>query len=751
MMKITSFIAPSKKGGWMRIGWRHHNRPLLLPRSLRYSVTTFERVGKVPSSTAAAAAHHQRSFSSSTIHTQRSNPSPSSPPLDETTGLLKFETLHELNRNAIEAFRDNPLFGTFAVEEEKKKRSFSSVLREGSEGEKGSTRGEFQWMTYGEFGENVRRCRRVLKDMGITPHSKVGVISNNRHEWATIAAAAYSLNATLVPMYEAQRPSDWKHILIDSGCRALFCATEDCYVQVLKEVLPDVSGATGLGVDGVLCLDGRMGEPHSFATAMRRAEVEGVNVDIDDIVAPTPDDLANLIYTSGTTGKPKGVELIHSNQTSNVHAGKAMSGTDQPFVLPTDRSLAFLPWAHSYGQTCELWCLLSSGSSMGVCRGAPQYVLEDLSLVEPTLLFAVPALYKRVHDGVLAAMQSASPLKRHLLRSALRSGRANTAAADADTALGSFANLKHSILDAAVLSKIRARFGGRLRAGFVAGAACPKEIVDFMDSVGIPICEGYGLTETSPVIAMNVLQRRKAGSVGMPLSGVEVMVLDPEGNELGPNEEGEICCSGPNVMRGYHNNPEATEEVITLAPDGKTRIFHTGDLGKIDATGYISVTGRIKELYKLENGKYVCPTPIEEAISMSRFISQVVVCGANRPYNVALVVPDWEAVRSELKLSSANDDDDMNMTEENLANDVRVAGLINEEIRVHCYGIKKFEVPRLHALVAPFTAANNQITPKMSIRRHVVMKTYEDVIADLYGDGVIGGRGNYHTEEGRAA
>ena len=414
---------------------------------------------------------------------------------------------------------------------------------------------------------------------------------------------------------------------------------------------------------------------------------------------------------------------------------------------------------------------------MGICRGVSN-ILEDLKLVEPTLLFAVPALYKKVHDGVINGMNIASPIKQSLMRSALRLGKADAeyrngrAAAvqlqqqqqrsssntnhSVDNALpveGSSMNnssismpssttpqqqsspppsslgfidkIMYSFLDTIVLSKIRALFGGKLRAGFVAGAACPSEIIHFMDAIGVPICEGYGLTETSPVIALNNLSRHKVGSVGQVITGVTVYIVNPATGQpvVEIDEEGEICCSGPNVMKGYHNNTMATNEVITLAPDGKSRMFHTGDLGKVDKDGYVYVTGRLKELYKLENGKYVCPTPIEQAIGMSRFISQVVVCGANRPYNVALIVPDWIAIRSELGLS---------MSEEELVNDDKVKGLISAEIKLNCYGIKKFEIPAAFAFVAPFTAANSMVTPKMSIRRHVVMKTYEELISDLY-------------------
>mmetsp|Transcript_20993 Transcript_20993/g.43921 ORF Transcript_20993/g.43921 Transcript_20993/m.43921 type:complete len:607 (-) Transcript_20993:212-2032(-) len=575
----------------------------------------------------------------------------------------------------------------------------------------------------------------LILNLGVSPFSKVGIISNNRHEWATIAAATYSLSATLVPMYEAQLPNDWKHILNDSECCTLFCATEDIYIRVIKEVLPSAPL-----VKEVVCLDTPVEEPHSFHGLMM-AHAKNETNDDDSVTAPSPEDLANLIYTSGTTGKPKGVELVHSNQVSNIKAGREMVVNPSDFIQAKDRSLAFLPWAHSYGQTCELWCMLSQGASMGLCRGIPT-ILDDLQMVKPTLLFAVPTLFKRVHDGVFNTMQNASPIQQTLMRTALRLGKAHSAYKNSTVdengvkapPLGFIDGFKHKILDDMVLSKIRAQFGGNLRAGFVAGAACPAEIISFMDAVGIPVCEGYGLTETSPVIAMNVLNRRKVGSVGNVLEGVSVYILDEHGNPLGPGKEGEICCSGPNVMKGYYNNSKATEEVITLAPDGKSRLFHTGDLGKLGEDGFLSITGRLKEQYKLENGKYVCPTPIEEAIGMSRFVSQVVVCGANKPYNVALVVPDWGAIRQNFGLT------ELDSSEEELANDARIKGLINAEIKLNCYKVKKFEVPLAWAFVSPFTAANNTLTPKMSIRRHVVIKMYEEMITELY-DGKTEGKG----------
>eukprot|EP00339_Tiarina_fusa_P021825 CAMPEP_0117030720 /NCGR_PEP_ID=MMETSP0472-20121206/22150_1 /TAXON_ID=693140 ORGANISM="Tiarina fusus, Strain LIS" /NCGR_SAMPLE_ID=MMETSP0472 /ASSEMBLY_ACC=CAM_ASM_000603 /LENGTH=682 /DNA_ID=CAMNT_0004738871 /DNA_START=125 /DNA_END=2173 /DNA_ORIENTATION=+ len=612
--------------------------------------------------------------------------------LDEE-GLTQFETLHELQVRACQVYSGNDSFGTYQ-----------------------ESTNSFEYMTYEQYDECVDACRTVLMDLGIQKFDKVAIISNNRWEWATIAAAAYSLSATLVPMYEAQLETDWTYILNDSGSRVVVCANEDIFARVQKTVLPSTPA-----VQACICLDAEEGKEYAFSTHMSRARAKASNVQ-----APTPEDLAELIYTSGTTGKPKGVELTHANFASNVKGSRIMGGYPKELVREDDKSLAFLPWAHSYGQTCELWMSISMGAGMAICRGVPS-LLEDLQLAKPTTLYSVPTLYKKVFDGVHNLMENASPLRKNLMKTALDLGARNADHRNGTGApLGMVDRMKFSALDKIVLSKIRDRFGGNMRHGFVAGAACSPEVLEFMDSLGIPICEGYGLTETSPIISINVPNQRSIGSVGQAIHGVKVYVVDDEGNPLPAGKEGEICCVGPNIMRGYHNNTEATDEVISVGPNGE-RMFHTGDLGQMDADGWVKVTGRLKEQYKLENGKYIVPTPIETAIGMSRFVSQVVLCGANRPFNVALLVPEWPAIRSELGL-------DDSVTEEDMANDPNVMSLIDDELEKNCSSLKKFEIPQKWAFVAPFTAANNLITPKMSIRRHKVMEAYEDVISVMYGE-----------------
>jgi long-chain acyl-CoA synthetase len=646
--------------------------------------------------------------------------------------LVQFQTLHEMQVNSCEVYAQNELFGTYT-----------------------ETSKSFEWMTFAEFAHQVDTCRTILKDMGVTAGDKVGVISNNRWEWAALASASYSLNANLVPMYEAQLPSDWTYILNDSGAKTVFCANHNIWKLVQEDVLPN----TPLLSNNIVLTTpvDEPDAPYALANLMVQAEADTTGLLIDK---PLPHDLANLIYTSGTTGKPKGVELTHDNFCSNVIGASRSMGrfeiemicfyvrcsmtltqssflcfssitlvaNPKDFVREDDRTLAFLPWAHSYGQTCELWMTMTHGGSMGICRGVP-HILEDLTMVKPTALFAVPTLYKRIYDGVHNMMESASPLRKRLMKTALQMGVEKTKIRNGERAdFGLVDSIRYKVLDSLVLSKIRARFGGRLRHGFVAGAACPTEVLSFMDSIGIAICEGYGLTETSPIIAINVPDHRTVGSVGRPIGGVKVYIIDDEtGEPLPPGEEGEICAVGPNVMRGYYNNKEATDEVISIAPDGKSRMFHTGDLGRMDENGWIRVTGRLKEQYKLENGKYVVPTPIEEAIGLSRFISQVVLCGANRPYNVALLVPDLVAIRSHLKLTEST-------TDEEVIHDERVQSLIDNEIQSTCSKLKKFEIPQAWAFVPAFTAANHMLTPKMSIRRHKVIQTYGDIIQHLYGD-----------------
>lgn len=698
-VKTSLSVKIARELSSMHLGRRHYG---ITGHAMNHLSTT--HFSTKPKSFPTGTGTDMRSFST---NASNSNLSLQDRGIFDSRDLLLFNTLHEVQVRASIAFADNPLFGTYEEQDDGK--------------------GKFVWMTYKEFGEKVNECRLVLKNFGVEKYGKVGIISNNRWEWVVIATAAYSLSATLVPMYEAQSPTDWTYIINDSGCSVVFTANQVIHDRYTNEVFSQT-----LGVKAVSCLSAKEGEEHAFATYMNEAAKQlqhKVDLSSNIIIAPTPEDLANLLYTSGTTGKPKGVELLHSNITSNVKGIRGMVPEDEvhDFIRSTDRGLAILPWAHSYGQTCELWTDIVHGASIGICRGIPT-LLEDLEMVRPCTLVAVPTLFKKIYSGVYNTMEQANPVRKTLMKKAFELGKKNVDANNSGVPLGFLENLQFKALDSLVLSKVRDKFGGRLRHGFVAGSACPPEVLHFMDEIGVPICEGYGLTETAPIIAMNTPKNRCIGTVGRKLVGVEVVIMGDDGVPVADGEEGEICCYGPNVMRGYYNNPEATADVITVAPDGKSRLFHSGDLGLMTPEGYLKVTGRLKELYKLDNGKYVCPTPIEETISMSRFVNQVVLCGANKPYNVALIVPDWPAIRTKLKI-------DESVKEEELMDDDRVKALIQGEVDSRCMNkVKKFEIPKAFGFVEPFTAENNMITPKMSIRRHIVVKTYQDFVERMYSE-----------------
>lgn len=491
----------------------------------------------------------------------------------------------------------------------------------------------------------IRDFRGALVNMGIGKDDKVAIISRNRLEWIVSAYAGYALGAVHVPMYEQQQKKDWTFICEDSEARVLIASTVDIYEQVKGFV-----GKVGK-IERVLCCDLPADHPDSFAYHQR----QGKGTDVDGIMNVGPSDLATLIYTSGTTGTPKGVMLSHSNLCSNIKASMDANETEANMaVTKDDRSLAFLPWAHSYGQTCELHSGMAIGGSMGIAAGAPGDVAElllNIEEVKPTVLFSVPTLFNRIHDGVQLKMSQETGLKKQLMQSALEYGDQVRRSAIQGTSVGPLVSLVHGMLDRVVLKKIRARFGGNLRIAFTAGAPLPVEVLEFMESIGVKMGEGYGLTETSPVVTITPTDAtiREVGTVGRPLPGVEVKLVMDGQDVSGDGVEGEVWVSGPNVMQGYWKRPEETKEAFVDEPDGK-RWFRTGDLATILPGNHVKITGRIKEQYKLENGKYVVPAPIEAALSLNRFVAQSVVWGDGKPHNVAIIVPDYVVVSEELGL-----------------------------------------------------------------------------------------------------
>lgn len=582
------------------------------------------------------------------------------------------------------------------------------------------TDGEYKYMTYGQVYDQVVACRGALAALGVGKGDKVAIISRNRIEWVLSAYAGYSLGAVHVPMYEQQQLKDWEYICQDSGAKVLITSTVDIYNTV--KAFP---GSVGQ-VERVLCCDLPADHPDSFQAHLAHGREHPA-----EPVAVAPEDLATLIYTSGTTGTPKGVMLSHNNLCFTVKATLDHARDERTMaVTKDDRSLAFLPWAHSYGQTCELHSGIAIGGSMGIAAGAPgdvQELLLNISEVQPTILFSVPTLFNKVYDGFNTRLAQESDFKRRLMTHALDVGNSVRLCKAEGRGVGPMLALQHAVLDRVVLSKIRERFGGKLRCAFTAGAPVPVEVLEFMESIGISMGEGYGLTETSPVVSVTTHDPavRINGTVGSVLPGVRVKLMMGGIEQVGDGAEGELWVSGANVMQGYWNRPAETAEVFVDEADG-TRWFRTGDLATLLHGEHIKITGRIKEQFKLENGKYVVPAPIEAAICLNRFVAQAVIWGDGKPHNVAVLVPDYLAVAEHLGLE--NDP-------AALKDHPAVAQLLEEQVlgELASRGIKKYEWPKKWIVLdEPFSAANEMLTPKLSVRKPNVIKAYRDRLEALY-------------------
>ena len=564
------------------------------------------------------------------------------------------------------------------------------------------TDGRWQWITYGDFGKRVDDFRGGLAQLGVGASDTVAVIATNRVEWALAAHAAYGLGARFCPMYENQLEKDWRYIIEDSGAKIVLAAT-----YAIFETIRDWAGEVG-NVEKVFC----MALPEEDESSFRAIERLGREHPAE-IVEIDPEMVCGFIYTSGTTGKPKGVLLTHANICSNINAVSDSFPFDG-----SDVSVSFLPWAHSFGQTCGLHCLFSRGAAIAIAESIEKLV-DNFAEVKPTVLFSVPRIFNRIYDGLLKKVAEGSAVQKFMFEAAFSNAKKKRAL-EAEGKSSALVNLKHAVLDRLVFSKVRARFGGRLRYAFSGGAALSPEVGEFIDTLGIMVYEGYGLTETSPIATANRPGERRLGSVGRPLPEVDILI-DTSVVDDPDSTDGEIVVRGPNVMKGYHNLPEETASVI-----GDDGAFRTGDLGRLDADGYLWITGRIKEQYKLENGKYVAPAPLEELLQLSPFVSQAFLHGFNKPFNVALLVPDrvaFEKWAGEQGLSGY----------EELFDHPKVEALFQQQIEETSRDFKSYERPRKFRLIAEeFSIDNGMLTPKMSLKRNVVMDRYGDLLEELH-------------------
>jgi long-chain acyl-CoA synthetase len=596
---------------------------------------------------------------------------------DATTQISGPDNLVDLFEQAVKKFRSNKLFGT-----------------------KNSAKTGYDWVTYGEIAQRVDNMRGGLAAMGVGRGDSVGIIANNCNEWAVAAYATYGLCAKFIPMYEAELTRIMKYIIEDAGVKILL-VSRNGILEKIKHFPDEIET-----LEKIIVMDST--GDHSMAELERIGKEKPV-----PSVKPGKEEIAGLIYTSGTTGNPKGVLLSHWNLASN-----ALAAT---MVLPEmigagDRTLSFLPWAHSFGQTAELHMLIHFGGQTGFAEG-PQTIVDDLALVRPTLLIAVPRVFNKVYTGLNDKVEKEGGLAKFLFDMGQKAAGEKRAAGGNASVMTRW---KLALVDRLVYSKVRAKFGGRMKMALSSSAALSPKIADFFWDIGIPVCEAWGMTELSPAHTVNTTDNNKPGTAGQPIPGCSVKIEKMPGLE--GDKEGEIIAYGPNVMVGYHNLPEATAQV--LRGDGG---LHTGDLGWVDDEGYLHITGRIKEQYKLENGKYVFPAAIEETIKLSMFIENAMVSGANRPFNVVIVVPDWLVALPWAQEQGLSGD------AEQLVNEPKLIQLMASEIQKTCQDLAAYEIPKKILLLPDaFTPENGILTPTLKLKRREVNKLFGSRIEALY-------------------
>jgi long-chain acyl-CoA synthetase len=566
--------------------------------------------------------------------------------------------------------------------------------------------GVYQPISSRTVEQRVRHLALGLHELGIQPGDRVAIFSENRPEWAIADYACLTASLTDVPLYPNLPPEQAAYILRDAGAVAIFVsdAAQAAKIAEVRHELP--------ALRQVITFAPELHEGADLTIA--DVEARGAAVDDEDrrtryrerALAVKPDDVATIIYTSGTTGEPKGVMLTHDNLFSNVMA----AAIQIPFE-GQDVALSFLPLSHIFERMAGHYLMFHVGASIAYAESIDTVPI-DMQTVRPTIVLSVPRLYEKMYARVLENALSGGAIKKRIFFWARAvAERWADVKLSGETPRGLLA-LKYGLAQRLVFSKLQARTGARLRYFVSGGAPLAPEINKFFFAAGLVILEGYGLTETSPLITVNTPRWFRIGTVGRPAPGIEVTIA----------ADGEILTRGPHVMKGYYNKPEATRDAIDA--DGW---FHTGDIGEL-REGFVAITDRKKDIIVTAGGKNIAPQPIENTIKTNKYVSQAVLIGDKRKFPAVLIVPNWDQLEKWARIKNLLWTQRSQLLEMPI-----VHAKMEKEVLGKLGGLAKYETPKKVALLEhDFSIERGELTPTLKVKRRVIDKTYRDVIDRLY-------------------